>query len=247
MPQTDPEVDAPATCAVCGRSCANGEGMALADLRPALAALIRRDRPGLDPDSVICQTDLQRYRQLHLTQLLADETGEVGTLEAEVAEALSRGELLTPQTAPDEVETPPSFGARMADRVADWGGSWAFILTFLAVLILWMSVNGLGLLHRPFDPYPFILLNLVLSCVAALQAPVIMMSQRRQEAKDRLRAENDYQINLKAELELRQLHEKLDHQLTHQLQRLLEIQRIQIELLSELHPASRPLPRAPAE
>lgn len=240
MSQTDPEADTPATCAVCGRICADGEGRALGDLRPALAALIRRDRPGLDQDSVICQADLQRYRQLHLTQLLADETGEVGTLEAEVAEALSRGELLTLQTAPDEVEEPPNFGSRMADRVADWGGSWAFILTFLGVLLLWMSVNALGLMRQPFDPYPFILLNLVLSCVAALQAPVIMMSQRRQEAKDRLRAENDYQINLKAELELRQLHEKLDHQLTHQLQRLLEIQRIQIELLSELHPAHRP-------
>lgn len=247
MSQTVPDADAPVPCAVCGRVCGRGEGMALSALRPALAALIRRDRPGLDQDSVICQADLQRYRQLHLSQLLADETGEVGILEAEVAEALSRGALLTPQTAPDEVEAPPDFGARMADRVADWGGSWAFILTFLTVLILWMSVNALGLLRQPFDPYPFILLNLVLSCVAALQAPVIMMSQRRQEAKDRLRAENDYQINLKAELELRQLHEKLDHQLTHQLQRLLEIQRIQIELLSELHSANRPLPPAPAD
>jgi uncharacterized membrane protein len=87
---------------------------------------------------------------------------------------------------------------------------------------------------RPFDPYPFILLNLVLSCVAALQAPVIMMSQRRQEAKDRRRAENDYQINLKTELELRQLHEKIDHHLMHQWHRLLEIQRIQVDLLHEM-------------
>ena len=247
MSHTNPEAHPPATCAICGRTCAEGEGMALADLRPSLAALIRREHPDFDDDRVICTADLQRYRQLNLTQLLVDETGEVGELEAEVAEALSRGELLTPQTAPDEVEEPPDFGARMADGVADWGGSWAFILTFLAVLILWMSVNGLGIMRQAFDPYPFILQNLVLSCVAALQAPVIMMSQRRQEAKDRLRAENDYQINLKAELELRQLHEKLDHQLTHQLQRLLEIQRIQIELLSELHPASRLPPRAPAE
>ncbi|MTH32999.1 DUF1003 domain-containing protein [Paracoccus limosus] len=232
MSQTDPH---PPYCAVCGQPC-GAEGLAVAGLRPSLAALIRRDRPDLPADGSICQADLERYRQLYLTELLADETGEVGTLEAEVAAALSRGALLTPQTAPDDFEMPPGFGARMADRVAEWGGSWAFILAFVGVLVGWVIVNTLTYLGRPFDPYPFILLNLILSCVAALQAPIIMMSQRRQEDKDRRRAENDYRINLKAELELRQLHEKLDHQLTHQWQRLLEIQRIQIDLINELHP-----------
>ena len=192
-----------------------------------------------DEGGRICTDCLQKYRQLYLTQLLADETGELGELEAEVAQVLSRGTLLTPSTAPVEQDRALRFGERMADRVADWGGSWSFILIFVAVLALWMAGNVSGLLFGSFDPYPFILLNLVLSCIAALQAPIIMMSQRRQEAQDRRRAENDYQINLKAELELRQLHEKIDHQLTHQWRRLLEIQRIQVDLLHEMRRAQQ--------
>lgn len=121
----------------------------------------------------------------------------------------------------------------MADRVATFGGSWTFILSFCAVLVLWMVLNVTGILFKPFDVYPFILLNLALSSLAALQAPIIMMSQRRQEEKDRLRGENDYQVNLKAELEIRQLHEKIDHQLAHQWERLAEMQQIQIEILEE--------------
>ena len=125
-----------------------------------------------------------------------------------------------------------TFGQRVADKVAQFGGSWTFIGTFLLTMVLWMILNGQ--LKKPFDPYPFILLNLCLSCVAALQAPVIMMSQNRQEAKDRLRAENDYKVNLKAELEIRHLHEKLDHQLQRQWERLAELQRMQLELLEEI-------------
>ncbi|WP_207101556.1 DUF1003 domain-containing protein [Paracoccus shandongensis] len=222
------------TCAACRQPRPAPDLLGFAEVRPALAALIRQDVPDWGEDKRICLDCLQHYRQLYLTQLLADETGELGELEAEVAHALSRGALVTPQSAPDEQDDRLTLGERMADRVADWGGSWGFILTFLLVLVAWMAGNVAGLLFRPFDPYPFILLNLVLSCVAALQAPVIMMSQRRQEAKDRRRAENDYRINLKAELELRQLHEKIDHQLTHQWRRLLEIQRIQVDLLHEM-------------
>lgn len=221
-------------CSVCGRETAKGDLLPAAHLRPSLSALVRRDLPGWDSEGVICTDCLQRYRQLYLTQLLAEETGELGALEAEVVHALSRNELVTLQSAPEDEDETLTFGERMADRVAAWGGSWGFILTFLLVLLGWMAINTAGVLVRPFDPFPFILLNLVLSCVAALQAPVIMMSQRRQEAKDRRRAENDYRINLKAELELRQLHEKIDHQLTHQWRRLLEIQRIQVDLLHEM-------------
>lgn len=227
----------PLVCAVCGKPKDPRDLTCGADVRPTLAALIREDLPEWDEGDQICAECLQKYRQLYLTQLLADETGEMGELEAEVAQVLSRGALLTPLTAPDDKTELLSFGERMADRVADWGGSWRFILGFVVVLALWMAGNVLGLMVRPFDPYPFILLNLVLSCVAALQAPIIMMSQRRQEAKDRRRAESDYQINLKTELELRQLHEKVDHQLTHQWRRMLEIQRIQVDMLQEMRRA----------
>lgn len=219
-------------CTVCRKDFPVSELVGWLQVRPALSRLIARDVPEWGENCQICWQDLKRYRERYLTGLLADEDGEIGQLEAQVAEALAQGNLLTPQTS--ETHEPTSFGDRMADRVAAGGGSWAFIFFFLAVLVVWMIVNTVGLLTQPFDPYPYILLNLVLSCVAALQAPVIMMSQRRQEAKDRERAQNDYLINLKAELELRQLHDKLDHQMVHQWRRLLEIQQIQIDLLQEL-------------
>lgn len=111
---------------------------------------------------------------------------------------------------------------------------WASDSLFAGVLIVWITINSIAMMGKPFDPYPFILLNLVLSCLAAIQAPVIMMSQNRQESKDRLRAENDYRVNLKAELEIRHLHSKIDLLLTHQWQRLLEIQQVQTDLLEEL-------------
>ena len=127
-----------------------------------------------------------------------------------------------------------TLGEALADRIATFGGSWRFIIVFGSVLLVWILINTIALAAKPFDPYPFILLNLILSCLAAIQAPVIMMSQNRQETKDRLRSENDYRVNLKAELEIRHLHEKVDHLLSRQWERLAEIQQIQIELLSEV-------------
>lgn len=105
---------------------------------------------------------------------------------------------------------------------------------FAAFLLIWIGINATVIFWKPVDPYPFILLNLLLSCLAAIQAPIILMSQNRQEEKDRLRAQYDYQVNLKAELEIRQLHEKMDHLLSHQWERLAQIQEIQIDLLEEL-------------
>jgi uncharacterized membrane protein len=159
--------------------------------------------------------------------------GELTALEEDVVESLKEHEILT-RDVNAEFERVLTLGERIADRVADVGGSWVFIGTFFAVLVVWITVNSHLLVHRPFDPYPFILLNLVLSCLAAIQAPVIMMSQNRQEAKDRLRSEHDYRINLKAELEIRHLNSKMDQLLTHQWQRLLEIQRIQTQLMDEI-------------
>lgn len=125
-------------------------------------------------------------------------------------------------------------GQRVSDKVARFGGSWNFILIFTFILIVWVLYNSLALTKNRFDPYPFILMNLVLSCVAALQAPVIMMSQNRQEEKDRMRNENDYLINLKAELEIRSLHQKLDLLLEDQIKELYEAQAKQMKLLKEV-------------
>ncbi|WP_313253707.1 DUF1003 domain-containing protein [Stenotrophomonas acidaminiphila] len=132
-----------------------------------------------------------------------------------------------------ELHESRTLGERVADRVAEVGGSWTFILCFGVVLVVWMVVNSF-LLARAFDPYPYILLNLVLSCLAAVQAPIIMMSQNRQAAVDRMRAENDYQVNVKAELEVLQIHEKLDLLRTREWALLVEQQNRQIEMLQRL-------------
>ena len=129
-----------------------------------------------------------------------------------------------------------TVGQRVADRVASFGGSWPFIFIFGAVLFTWITINSLILLtgHHPFDPYPYILLNLVLSMLAAIQAPVIMMSQNRQGVKDRIQANHDYEINLKAEVEIMNLGEKLDDLREHRWAELIAIQENQIKLLKDL-------------
>ena len=219
-------------CHICGQTFPASKMRPWISVRPGVSELISREASGWGEDKSICKPDLARFRRQYVEQLLAEERGELDVLDRQVIESLEAGQLISRNPA-EEIERKSTFGERTADKVAEFGGSWIFILSFLAVLIIWITINVVGLSAQPFDPYPFILLNLVLSCVAALQAPVIMMSQRRQETKDRVRGENDYRVNLKAELEIRQLHEKIDHQLAHQWQKLTELQQIQIELLEE--------------
>jgi uncharacterized membrane protein len=224
----------PATvpCDVCSKSFPRRKVRPWISVRPGVSELIALDVPDWQDGRFICLDDLAGYRRRYVEGLLEDERGEIGALESQVLESLELGQTVS-QNPDDMLRGGLTFGERMADRVATFGGSWTFILSFLAVLVIWILLNVAGLLFQAFDPYPFILLNLVLSCLAALQAPVIMMSQGRKEAKDRLRAENDYRVNLKAELEIRQLHEKIDHQLARQWERLAEMQQIQIDLLEE--------------
>lgn len=205
----------------------------LGSVRPTIAQELRAMKPGLADEDYVCLSDIQRARAQHVERLLRDEKGELTVLERDVLSALSDHEILSehPQTPGDDKRT---IGERLSDRLATFGGSWRFIILFGMILVIWIAFNSVLALSESFDPYPFILLNLILSCVAAIQAPIIMMSQNRQEAKDRQRAEYDYRINLKAELEIRHLHEKVDHLLKHQWERLVEIQQIQIEILSEL-------------
>jgi uncharacterized membrane protein len=223
----------PATrCHVCQRPFPAAALRPWISVRPGVTALVAAAVPGWGDGGFICRDDLARYRRLYVEGLLEQERGELGALDRQVIASLESGQYIS-QNPTTAIEESATFGERMADRVASFGGSWAFILIFGAVLCVWMAVNSLWVAARPFDPYPFILLNLVLSSLAAIQAPVIMMSQRRQETKDRLRAENDYRVNLKAELEIRQLHEKIDHQLANQWEKLTELQQIQIDLLEE--------------
>jgi uncharacterized membrane protein len=202
-------------------------------VRPAVAELIQTDIGKWSEDGWICSDDLQKFRHKFVQSLLEAEKGELTALEKEVLESLKQQEILS-RNPDEELQSAYTTGQRLADRIAAIGGSWKFITLFAAVLFVWIVINAVILVARPFDPYPFILLNLVLSCLAAIQAPVIMMSQNRQEARDRLHAKRDYQVNLKAELEIRHLHQKIDHLLSHQWERLVEIQEIQMELISEM-------------
>ncbi len=202
-------------------------------VRQAVAELIQGKVGRWSEDGWICSEDLQKFRHEYVRSLLEAEKGELTALEKEVLESLSQQEILS-RNPEEEIISALTMGQRMADRIAAVGGSWRFITIFAIVLFVWIVINTIVLVARPFDPYPFILLNLILSCLAAIQAPVIMMSQNRQEARDRLNAMRDYQVNLKAELEIRHLHQKLDHLLTHQWERLVEIQEIQMELINEV-------------
>jgi len=224
---------ATATCPVCGRPFPGYLLVPAALVRPGVREAIRRDHPDWSDDSVICREDLNGYRAGYVRGLLEADRGELDRLESQVVQAFADEDLLS-QNINETFDQRRGPGQRMADAMASFGGSWRFILGFLAVLALWIAVNASALLTRPFDPFPFILLNLVLSCLAAIQAPVILMSQNRQSERDRLRAEYDFRTNLKAELEVRMLHEKLDHLLSHAWQRLLEIQQLQLELMADL-------------
>jgi len=226
-------VTAPLVCQICKKPKSPHSGMIAELIRPSLLEFIQKKLPDLDTKGFICLDDLGEFRKDYIKEVLEDEIGELSVLDHEVIESLEQHEILSSDIS-KQFEKKLTFGERLSDHIASFGGSWRFIILFGTVLFGWIILNAILLLNRGFDPYPFILLNLILSCLAAIQAPIIMMSQNRSEARDRLRAENDYKINLKAELEIRHLHEKIDHLLRRQYNRLFEIQQIQIELLEEI-------------
>jgi uncharacterized membrane protein len=226
-------VIAPLVCQVCKKAKPPNSGMIAELIRPSLLEFIKKKLPDLDSKAFICLADLGEFRKDYIKEVLEDEIGELSALDQEVIESLEQHEILSSDIE-KQFEKKLTFGERLSDRIAEFGGSWKFLITFGAVIVVWIGANAVLLATRAFDPYPFILLNLILSCLAAVQAPIIMMSQNRAELRDRLRSENDYKINLKAELEIRHLHEKIDHLLRRQYNRLFEIQQIQIELLEEI-------------
>src|SRR5437762_4578281 len=229
-------------CQICKKPKSPHGGMLAELIRPSLLEFIKKRMPDWDGNGFICLDDLGEFRKEYVKEVLQDEIGELSTLDQEVVESLQQHEILSSDIS-KQFEIKLTFGERLSDRIASFGGSWRFISLFGGVLFAWIILNGILLLNHGFDPYPFILLNLILSCLAAIQAPIIMISQNRAEARDRLRAENDYKVNLKAELEIRHLHEKIDHLLRKQYNRLFEIQQIQIELLEEISQRKRGAPR----
>ena len=221
------------TCQVCKQSKPLRDMLPAALVRDSLADLIRAKVPDWSAESFICHVCLNRFRTDYVREQMSQDRGELSTLEQEVLKSPHESELVA-DNLNRQFDRHATFGEHIADKVAEFGGSWRFIILFLSVMAVWIVANSLLLLWRPFDPYPYILLNLFLSCLAAIQAPVIMMSQNRQEDRDRLRAENDYKVNLKAELEIRAISEKLDQLIHHQWMRLIEIQRIQMEMIEDL-------------
>ncbi len=219
-------------CCICGKS------FLLRDLFPAelvqgsVLATIQKTNPEWSGSGYICTSDLARFRSAHVQEILEREIGDVTELEHTVLESLKAHELVSEESLRDSESD--TFGEKLADKVAEVGGSWTFIMSFALVLVIWITINTIHLFENPFDPYPYILLNLCLFCLAAVQAPIIMMSQNRQEQKDRERAKSDYKVNLKAELEIRHLHEKIDHLLVEQWKRLADIQEQQMAILESL-------------
>lgn len=210
----------------------SNEKISAKSLRPAILTTIQKDHPDFQNTSYLSLTELNVYREKYIADYLVKEIGELSELEDTVLNSLQNKNILVDKI--EDPDDPLTFGQRMADNVASFGGSWTFIISFATFLFLWIAVNILLLSSNPFDPYPFILLNLILSTLAALQAPIIMMSQKRQEEKDRERGKKDYMINLKSELEIRMLHEKLDHLIIHQQHELIEIQKVQIEMMNDI-------------
>lgn len=202
-------------------------------IRASLFDFIQKENPNFKNESLLAISELNYFREKFISDSLVKEIGELSELENTVLNSMQNQTLLTEKLDGDDKQG-LTLGQKVADKVATFGGSWTFIISFGFFLLCWISFNAFWLHNQGFDPYPFILLNLILSCLAAIQAPVIMMSQNRQEEKDRERAKKDYMINLKSELEIRILHEKIDHLIMHQQQELLEIQKVQIDMMTDI-------------
>lgn len=201
-------------------------------IRTSILNLILEDFPDFDVNDSISVQELNVYREKYISKFLQTEISQLSKLEKDVVRSLGDDTSFVTKVE-EEVDT-RNYGQIVADKVAAFGGSWTFIIAFFIFISIWIGSNVIIFTNKEFDPYPFILLNLILSCVAALQAPVIMMSQNRQEEKDRERAKKDYMINLKSELEIRMLDDKIDHLVMHQQQELIEIQKVQIEMMNDI-------------
>ncbi len=201
-------------------------------IRKSILELINRDYQAFTSDMFLSEKELNIYRQKYIESYLKQQIGDITSLEKKVLDSLNDKTTLADKLDDD---TPKfTFGQRVADQVAAFGGSWTFIIIFGAFLAFWIILNAFWFLNKGFDPYPFILLNLILSTLAAIQAPVIMMSQNRQEEKDRDRSIKDYMINLKSELEIKMLQEKIDHLIISQEQQMIEINKVQIDMMNDI-------------
>ncbi|MFT4224543.1 DUF1003 domain-containing protein [Dysgonomonas sp.] len=218
---------------ISGKEYPENEKIQLMLIRNNILDFIKLTNPTVDDSKYISLQELDEYRLKYIEYSLKNESDNLSSLENEVINKIKNNEFISSNLDTD-YQTRLTLGQRVADKVATFGGSWKFIISFFIIIVLWVGLNSYSIIFKVFDPYPFILLNLFLSCLAAFQAPIIMMSQNRQEDKDRDRAKEDYKVNLKSEMEIQILQEKVDHLVLIQQQKLFEIQDIQIEMLKEI-------------
>jgi uncharacterized membrane protein len=220
-------------CDICHKEFSPEELISGHGIRHEIENLIIEDFPQWNDLKLICKNDFNNYRDKYISRIISDESDTIKELERAVLDSINKNELIA-ENVNRSLVMRMKIGDRVADTIASFGGSWKFIIIFFLVFFGWIVLNSYLIIVKPFDPYPFILMNLILSCIAAIQAPIIMMSQNRQEQKDRIRSENDYKVNLKSEIEIRTLHEKVDHLLLDQWSKMMKIQEIQIEILNEI-------------
>ena len=199
-----------------------------------IRSFILQKNKKLTIESQIPFITFMNYHFEYIKKKIIQDQNETKKINQEMLEQLKNKQIIS-QNLNTTINQKATFGQKSADAIAKFGGSWPFIFLFVVILGSWILLNTLHFFGLSFDRYPFILLNLVLSCLAAIQAPIIMMSQNRQAARDRIAADHDYQTNLKAELEISLLHEKIDYLMSQQWQQMLELQQLQIELLTQLN------------
>lgn len=199
-----------------------------------IRSFILQKNKKLTIESQIPFITFMNYHFEYIKEKIIQDQNETKKINQEMLEQLKNKQIIS-QNLNTTINQKATFGQKSADAIAKFGGSWPFIFLFVVILGSWILLNTLHFFGLSFDRYPFILLNLVLSCLAAIQAPIIMMSQNRQATRDRIAADHDYQTNLKAELEISLLHEKIDYLMSQQWQQMLKLQQLQIELLTQLN------------
>ncbi len=228
------EIPKEVVCQICKKTKSLKDVLPADMVRLSMVNLIKEAHDNWDEDGFICKVDLGEFRARYVEMVFDKERGELSDVEKEVIKNIKDQEIIT-QNLYEQYNDKISKWDKASDKIASFGGSWKFIGFFFVFMAVWMITNAvLTRYGKAWDQYPYILLNLILSCVASIQAPIIMMSQNRQEQKDRQRSEHDYKINLKAELEIQLLNEKMDHLLIHQNKKLLEIQELQTDYLEDL-------------
>ena len=214
-----------------GKSCPLNEAISANFIVNGVYKLIKKKYPQWNSESYISRNELKEFRKDYFENLIKKEKGNTHQFDKEVLNSIISHESTVKKIMSQR--EPNHFSQRMADKFAFFAGSWHFIISFFVLLFLWILINTIGLFYFKIDPYPFVFLNLILSCVAAIQAPIIIMSQNRKEIKDRKRQQDDYKINLRSELEIRLLQEKIDHLIESQWAYLLEMKRLESESLKK--------------